>query len=73
MKPKLLPDLEKYFAKEETFKPPINWYNYTCDITYNNMYFIVFTTFFILFLCYRYSMKKQGGKFKSVKIRRVME
>lgn len=57
MKPKLIPNLEKYFTNVQLYKPKLDWYNYGCEITANNLYFCCFLFVFFLFLCYRYHMK----------------
>lgn len=64
MKPKLTPNLEKYFTNIKMYKPKLDWYNYGCEITANNLYFCFFIVIFILFLCYRYYMKNNTNNSK---------
>lgn len=71
MKPKLIPDLDKYLKKDLYQKPITRYYETICRTIYNNLYFCFFVTFFITFLSYRYVMKTQRktGNFGSTKVR----
>ena len=68
MKPKLLPDLDKYYKNKKN----INLLNYTCNIIYTNCYFVLFLLFFIIFLIYRYYMKKTKKEQQYTKLRKIL-
>ena len=76
MKPKLIPDLDKYLKKDLYQKPITRYYeticSTICNTIYNNLYFCFFVTFFITFLSYRYVMKtkRKSSNFDSTKVRR---
>jgi len=73
MKPKLVPDLDKYFKKYNYHQSTI--FSYINDITNNNLYFLFFFCSFILFLCYRYYIKQKinNNKFTQIKMRSIIE
>jgi hypothetical protein len=71
MNPKLVPDLDNYLKKYNYTSSRFGWLKSLTKITYNNLFFVIFISLFILFLCYRYMMKKKliQNEFKAVKIR----
>jgi type II secretory pathway component PulF len=73
MKPKLIPELDKYMKKYNYTSSTYNWVKSLSAMTYNNLYFVFFITFFIMFLSYRYFMKKKLNQntLKAVKIRNI--